>query len=206
MSVDGTSTALPEVTYAVQGPKTSQQSGGLRASAYTLRRVNIPGPNTGFPYIISFGPKTVTATTIGQFVVQLPGSVRLMALGWSCNGTSGASTIRPGRAATVTSTLSSQVTALSSTDTTSTIDLATTPSGIVLYNEKASNTYYIKKFTWTSGADGATLNDPESPPTGSTGQLPVFSIGNPAASTVADLCIYLLVMPTKHPNTLSVSD
>ena len=200
---------LSETTYNVHAFPQSQQSAGDRAPRYALRRVNIPGPNTGFPYVINFGPKTITATTSGQLVFQIPGSVRPLAFGWYSLSSGGASTFRVCRTSTFVGAAAGTGSIVGVQPAGATGVLVSTDAAGLAYSRNTTDTYSISHGSGylTDGvADGPSVADPEVPPVGASSLRTFLEIRFTTAVTVADFMCYLLAVPTKHANTLQASD
>lgn len=186
----------------VHSPTTSKNSTSKQIPAYMKRRVNIPGPNLGFPVVLTFGPKAVSATTAGQFVIQIPGGLRPIAFGWYCSGVGGASAFRLVRTTTPGGTAGGTTGFLSAN-----IDLNVNANGIAYRNE-TGDSFSIKTAvtSFTGGADTLNATDPEMPPYGSTSQRPCLEVRFQSASSVTDFSCYLLCVPTTHANLNSASD
>ena len=191
---------LAELTTEVHGPVVTHSSSSTNPPSYTRRRVNIPGPNLSFPYVITFGPKDITVNTAGQLVVQMPGGVRPMAIGWYSLANGGTTTFFVGKSATLASSNISpgmlHVSVVISTDT----------SGVVYYkNTDGAN--YIAGAAFTGGVDGVSRTDPEMPSTGATTPRPMLEAKIASVTgTLTEFSCWALVLPTRHCNTLSSSD
>lgn len=196
---------IAEGTVGVQGPVVSKSSSSQKLSSYMLRRVNIPGPNLGFPYVLTFGPKTVTATTAGQLVIALPSGVRPLAAGWYCGSTGGASTVRFVKATTAGGTASGASSIVGTQSAVAGVPLDSVPYGVA-YSKDDVSTYTVTLTPLTTTTESIGTGDPEWIPTGVSAPRTFTECRFATASTVADFSYWVLVVPTRHCNTLSSSD
>ena len=197
-----------EVTHFVTGSTSNKNSSSKSVPAYMRRRVNIPGPNLGFPVVLSYGPKTLTATTAGQMSIAVPGGLRPIAFGWFCQTAAPTGTMFLTRTVTATASGASPGMLLAA------INLAVNPFGIMYSRasqtpgelslgtaDVTSTTYYI-----TSTGDKIGSIGPEMNPTGVSSPRIFTNLSLSGTINAVDFHMYLLCVPTRHSNTLSASD